>query len=150
MKLFSTKYDDKEVKKEIDSLVGKSYNMLKSMKLGGTGSHRMIINKTSHDFSFMLNESADIVYGSIEIRPKGIIFHVVKGGLKSWAWVIPYFKLNMYHCNGLTVYSDTSFLQVLPHKFLTKNQKFVSKLVSIKQSFNAYYTHPELDSFYNY
>lgn len=148
MKLYSTIYDDKEIKKEIDELVGKPYGYIKSIKLGGTGSQRMIINKTSNDFSFMQNNSNEILYGSIELRPKGIIFHMVKGGLKSWAWVIPYFKLNIYHCGGFTVYSDTSFLKINHHKYLRNNKKFIDKLLSLKQSFIEYYSHPEIEPYY--
>ena len=70
--IFNTTHTNKEAKATINDLVGDSYSFFESIKMKGVGSKRMVIEDVSIGFKNILNSVADINYGNIEIRKKGI------------------------------------------------------------------------------
>lgn len=135
MKFYSTTFDDKERTLEINELLGKRFSLLQSIKMGGTGSSRMMVEEVSPSFSRVMNKISNVNYSSIEIRPKGIIVHFVQQGLKSWCWVIPYYKLVIYHADGLRIHADGNFVAYKNDRHLDKNQPFIQKTLKLKQEF---------------
>ena len=90
--IYNSTYTDIEKDIETDNLVGKKYNLIKSIRLRGIGSKRLIVEELGINFKRLIQQKNDIIYSNIELRKKGIIVYVVDGQ-KRFTWVIPYYKL---------------------------------------------------------
>ena len=90
--IYNSTYTDIEKDIETDNLVGKKYNLIKSIRLRGIGSKRLIVEELGINFKKLIQQKNDIIYSNIELRKKGIIVYVVDGQ-KRFTWVIPYYKL---------------------------------------------------------
>ena len=137
MKIFSTTFDDRERTLEIISLVGRTFPFLKKLKMGGSGSRRMMVSEVSEEFREMVNPLTNVNYGSLEIRPHGIIFHLVQAGLKSWSWVIPYSELDISLQNGLKVAAGGAYIFVKEQNLDLSHKKFVQKIIQLQQKNQA-------------
>ena len=69
----------------------------------------MIIDEVSPNMKFMLNTIADLNYGSIELRPNGILLRITQG-LKNFTWIIPYYQLVIYKVNGSSIHAQGRFV----------------------------------------
>ncbi len=137
--LFNTSYTDKEITKQINNLVGKPFSFIKAIKLKGIGSKRMIIDEVSPNLHTVINLVNDINYGSIELRPKGILIHIGKG-LQRFAWVIPYYKLVIYKTNGASIHADGKFIHFRENKTFKENKQFFKKLLDQKINFDSQFS----------
>ncbi len=137
--LFNTSYTDKEITKQINNLVGKPFSFIKAIKLKGIGSKRMIIDEVSPNLHTIVNLVNDINYGSIELRPKGILIHIGKG-LQRFAWVIPYYKLVIYKTNGASIHADGKFIHFRENKTFKENKQFFKKLLDQKINFDSQFS----------
>ncbi|WP_296636481.1 hypothetical protein [Polaribacter sp.] len=129
--IFNTTHTDKENSKEIDTLLGKPFNFLQSIKLRGTGSKRMIIDEVSVGFKNIMNTVSDLNYGNIELREKGILVHINKG-LKNFSWAIPFYQLHIYKTSGFSIHGQGNFVRFKSNKLLKENKKFIEKLMDCK------------------
>ena len=123
-------YRNDKITQQINDLIGKPYSFFKSIQMGGTGSQRMMIDEVSNHFKNMIHPS-DINYGSLEIRPNGIIFHISKG-LQRFVWVIPYYKLVIFKSTTLSIHADGMFIKIKKTQISTKNNSFISKIIDLK------------------
>ena len=129
--IFNTTHTDKETSKEIDTLLGKPFTFLQSIKLRGTGSKRMIIDEVSVGFKNIMNTVSDLNYGNIELREKGILVHINKG-LKNFSWAIPFYQLHIYKTSGFSIHGQGNFVRFKSNKLLKENKKFIEKLMDFK------------------
>ena len=129
--IFKTTHTDKETSKEIDTLLGKPFTFLQSIKLRGTGSKRMIIDEVSVGFKNIMNTVSDLNYGNIELREKGILVHINKG-LKNFSWAIPFYQLHIYKTSGFSIHGQGNFVRFKSNKLLKENKKFIEKLMDFK------------------
>ncbi len=90
--IFDTTYTDKEVTFEINKLVGKPFSFWKRIKLGGIGSHRIIVASTSESLQPYINPGHSTNYVNFELRPNGTIIHL-KHRTQTYAWAIPFKQL---------------------------------------------------------
>lgn len=137
--LFNTSYTDKEITKQINSLLGKPFSFFQAIKLKGIGSKRMIIDEVSPNLHTVINLVNDINYGSIELRPKGILIHIGKG-LQRFAWGIPYYKLVIYKTNGASIHADGKFIHFRENKTFKENKQFFKKLLNQKINFDSQFS----------
>lgn len=108
--LFNVSYNNPKITAQINELVGKPYSLWQSIKMGGNGSPRLVINKSSSEISKILDSNNSINYSNIELRPKGIIIGF-RANLDAYALVIPYYKLVVYRPNHCyTFYIDHHFI----------------------------------------
>ena len=70
--IYNSTYSDLEKEIETNSLVGKKYNLLKSIRLGGIGSKRLIVDELGSKLKDLIKQKSDIIYSNIELRNKGI------------------------------------------------------------------------------
>ena len=77
--IYDSTYTDIEKDIETDNLVGKKFNLIKSIRLGGIGSKRLIVEELGINFKKFIQQKNDIIYSSIELRKKGINVYVVDG-----------------------------------------------------------------------
>ncbi|TNJ42453.1 hypothetical protein KFZ70_14870 [Tamlana fucoidanivorans] len=142
MILNSTFYN-KEEKQILKDLVGDSFSFFESIKIGGIGSKRMIINDVSPNLKPYINKVADINYANIELRKKGILIYINKG-LKNFTWAIPFFQLVIYKTNGSSIHAQGKFINFLNNKTFKENKKFFTKLMDLKTEYDLQYNFQNL------
>lgn len=140
MILLST-YITKDNKELIDDIVGKPFTLYQAFKMGGIGSKRMSIDKTSENIEHLLNDVSDINYSNIELRPNGIIV-MVNRGLDSYHWVIPYRQLVIYKTNKLSIHAQGKFITFKNNKSYKENRKFIDKMIELKSDNQHKYSMP--------
>jgi hypothetical protein len=131
--IVNTTYTDRETSKMIDSNLGEQFSILQRIKLKGIGSKRMIINDVSPKMKQYLNTVDDLNYGSIELRPKGILIHIHKK-LISFSWIVPYYKLHIYTSTYFSIHAEGNFIQFKKNKFFKENKAFVEKMTTQKNT----------------
>ena len=67
--IFTTTHTNNDAKDLTNDLLGLPFGLIQSLKMGGIGSKRMIIEEVSSNINELLNKVSDINYGNIELRP---------------------------------------------------------------------------------
>jgi hypothetical protein len=129
--IFNTTHADKDAKVTITDLIGDTYSFIEAIKMKGVGSKRMVVEDVSPGFKNILNSVADINYGNIEIRKKGILIHITKG-LKNYSWAIPFYQLHIYKTSGYSIHAQGNFVRFKDNKLLKENKKFLNRLLDLK------------------
>ena len=111
--IYNSTYNDIEEEIETNDLVGKKFNLIKSIRLGGVGSKRLIVEDLSVNFKKIIKQKNDLIYSNIELRNKGIIVYIVEGQ-KRFTWVIPFYKLVVYKSPSFSIHSDGCLLYTSP------------------------------------
>ena len=133
--IYNSTYNDIEKEIETNNLVGKKYNLIKSIRLGGIGSKRLVVEDLGMNFKKLIQQKTDLIYSNVELRDKGIIVYVVDGQ-KRFTWVIPFYKLVIYKSPTFSIHSDGNFIKYsnkLNHK---QNLLFFKKILDHKYNFN--------------
>ena len=131
--IFNSTYTDPEKDLEVDKIIGKKFNLIESILMGGIGSKRLILESFSVKFKDYINDGFDLNYVNIELRKKGIKVFITNRQ-KRITWVIPYYRLIIYKTPFFSIHSNGSFLKFsnkLNHK---ENLSFFRKLVKIKSN----------------
>ncbi|SDR89167.1 hypothetical protein [Winogradskyella sediminis] len=140
--IINTTHFNADHKQIIADLVGSPFSLVQKLKMNGVGSKRMIIDKVSPNMQSMMNLVADINYGNIELRPKGIVIRINKG-LSNFAWIIPYYHLVIYKINGSSIHAQGKFVQFRPDKTFKENRKFFDKMIDEKVKYDMLYAMPK-------
>ena len=133
--ILDTTHPNKEHKKIINDLIGKPFSFFESLRMGGVGSKRMIIEDASPNMQQYLNLVSDINYANIEMRSDGIIVYINKG-LKNYTWIIPYYQLVIYKTNGASIHAQGKFIHFRNSKTFKENKSFFDKLLNEKVSYD--------------
>ena len=131
--IFNSTYTDPEKDLEVDKIIGKKFNLIESILMGGIGSKRLILESFSVKFKDYIKDGFDLNYVNIELRKKGIKVFITNRQ-KRITWVIPYYRLVIYKTPFFSIHSNGSFLKFsnkLNHK---ENLSFFRKLVKIKSN----------------
>mgnify|MGYP003329729686 FL=1 len=125
--LLNVSYNEPEVKKKIETDVGKPFSLKKRWAKGGIGSSKLLITQTSIDIHNLLILDNNRNTCNIELRPKGIILRF-RSLLETYALIIPYYKLTLYKgkAKEYSIYKDKQFVKVMADTKATF--KFFSKL----------------------
>ena len=129
--LLNVSYNNKEITQQIDSEVGQPFSLKDRWKMGGIGSPKLEITKTSDAIRNLLILDNNRNTCNIELRPKGIILRF-RSLLETYALVVPYYKLVIYKgdVGKYTVFRDKHSIQVRAD---TKAiQKFFQKILAYK------------------
>ncbi len=137
--ILDTTYKNKEHKIIISDLIGKPYSFMESLRMGGVGSKRMIIENVSPNLQQHLNKISDINYANIEMRPSGILIYINKG-LKNYTWIIPFYHLVIYKTNGISIHAQGKFVNFKNCKMFKENKTFMSRLMDAKVKFDERYS----------
>lgn len=141
--VLNTTHYNKDHKQLLDDFVGKAYSILESIKLGGVGSKRMIVNELSPNLSFITNAVADINYANIEIRKKGVLIRITKG-LKNFTWAIPFYQLVFYKTDFTSIHAQGKYIHFKNSKTFKENARFFKNLLNEKIKFDEQYILPQL------
>ena len=139
--LFNTTHTNNEAKELINDCLGHPFSFLQSLKMGGTGSKRMIIDEVSGNMNNLLNKVSDLNYGNIELRPSGILVRINKG-LENFAWAIPYRQLVIYKTYGLSIHAQGKFIRFRNNKTFKENKSFFKKMIRLKVENQEKYSVP--------
>ena len=135
--IYNSTYSDIEKDIETNNLVGKKYNLIKSIRLGGIGSKRLIVDELGVNFKKLIQQKNDIIYSNIELRNKGIIVYIVDRQ-KRYTWVIPFYKLVIYKTPSFSIHSDGNFIRFSNNLNHKQNLAFFKKVLDHKLNFNKY------------
>jgi len=129
--LLNVSYNNKEITQQINKEVGHSFTLKERWKMGGIGSPRLEITKSSDAIRNLLILDNNRDTCNIELRPKGIILRF-RSLLETFALVIPYYKLVVYKgdIGKYTVFRDKHSVQVLADTKAV--QKFFQKMLTYK------------------
>lgn len=120
-----------DIVRKINAVVGKSYPVIKRLKMGGTGSRRMELVSASPQFAHYLADTADTVYANIELREKGILLHFKKYQTR-YSWLIPYHQLVIFKSDTFSVHAQGINMRFDAEKMDELNSRFVARLLEIK------------------
>ena len=135
--IYNSTYTDIEKDLETDKLVGKKYNLIKSIRLGGIGSKRLIVDEFSLNFKKLIQQKNDIIYSNIELRKNGIIVYVVDSQ-RRFTWVIPFYKLVVYKTPSFSIHSEGNFIRYSNKLNYKQNLIFFKKVLDHKYNFNKH------------
>ena len=94
--ILNISYQSKSQERDINDHVGLSYTFWESLKMGGSGSQKLIINDCHEIFDPYLKQLHSTKYCNIELRPKGIGVRF-RYKLEAIGWFIPYTDLIYNH-----------------------------------------------------
>lgn len=127
--LYDTSIKDNDVKREIDSRVGKAYNFFAIFKQGVVGSSRMEIVEYSKLFSKIMEQRKQAVFANLSIRPNGILV-IINVRLSNYSWVIPYHYLSIFKTNLLVIHGQGEYLKLKISG--DQNKKVIDKILERK------------------
>lgn len=129
-------YSDRPLKltREINILVGESFSFRSRLVMKGIGSHRMEIKKSSKEIFQKLEKFQNVKFGSVELRPKGIIVHF-KDNLIHWVWAIPYYKLVIYQTEYDSIHAEGNFINFSKVHLKQTNNKFFRKMINLRTNY---------------
>lgn len=126
--LFNVSYYEKEVNDEIISWVGEPFGFITSLKMGGSGSPRMIIQDASEAIQPLLSKDKYIKYCNIEIRPKGLILRF-RLRLDALAFVVSYKDMEVVKTDsGYMLRGHQQFFHLIPFKNVKQVAAFFVKI----------------------
>ena len=129
--LVNVSYNNPELTRKIEQLVGKPFTLKERWAMNGIGSPKLFITETSLEIRNLLLLDNNLDTCNIELRPGGIILRF-RSLLETFALVIPYYKLTLYK-GDLGIYSvhvDNHFVKVRADTRAI--QKFFVKLLGYK------------------
>tara|TARA_B110000046_G_scaffold146895_1_gene154390 strand:- start:953 stop:1384 length:432 start_codon:yes stop_codon:yes gene_type:complete len=139
--IFSTTHTNKEAKELTNDLLGLPFSFYQSLKMGGIGSKRMIIEETSQNIVDYTNKISDVNYANIELRPEGIIVLLNKG-LNNYNWVIPFRQLVIYKTDRLSIHAEGKYICFKNNMLYKENKKFIAKMIDLKTTHQEKYSSP--------
>jgi hypothetical protein len=139
--VLDTTYYNKEHRQLLENFVGKPYSFFETIKRGGVGSKRMIVDKVSPNLNSILNTVSDLNYANIEMRKKGILIHVTKGQ-KNFTWAIPFYHLVVYKTDGMSIHAQGKFIHFKKSRNFYENKGFLRSLLEEKIQFDEQYKLP--------
>ncbi len=141
--VLDTTHHNKEHKQLFNDFVGKPYSILESLKRGGVGSKRMIVNELSPNLSFITNTVSDLNYANIELRRKGVLIRITKG-LKNFTWAIPFYQLVFYKTDFTSIHAQGKYIHFKNTKTFKENARFFKNIMHEKIKFDEQYILPQL------
>ena len=134
--IFETTYRNDNAEVLISEELGKSFTFWQRWKMGGIGSKRMVIENASPEIVGYLQAIADMCFGNIELRPKGILLHFNKG-LRRFTWLIPYIHLQTSVNQYFRIQSGEIFIEFRKDGHYNENLPFIKRMLVLQQDFIA-------------
>jgi hypothetical protein len=109
-------HTDRELERRINEYVGRSYTFWESLKLGGTGSQRLIISAFHPVFEENLTKNQQARKCNIEIRTLGIAIRF-RYRLETFGWFVPFEHIDISIQDNMAHISDNTsgyWLDLLP------------------------------------
>ena len=131
MMLFDTTDTNKEYLKETKDRVGKGFSFFEKIRMGGVSSGKLVVEEFSAKLQPEDLLPSAVNYATIVLRPKGIIVHF-KNGSNRYSWIIPYYRLVIYHTRTFTIHANGHFIKLKRNKNYHENKKFLDQMIDLK------------------
>lgn len=128
--ILETTYTDKDVTLTINQTVGGPFTFLQRIRMGGIGSHRIMIKSVSKGLKQYINPGHSSNFTNIELRPRGILFHL-KFRTQSYAWIIPFEDLDV--SGDFAKWSDSEHSLLFQNPALN-NHSFFKKVIDYSRT----------------
>lgn len=137
--LLNVSYNNREIKRKIDTEVGPAFGLRERIKQGGIGIGHLNITESSIQIQNFLALDKYRNKCNIELRPNGIIVGF-RALLDSYALIIPYWKLKLYkgRAEEYSIYRDTYFIKIEAKPSDKKNTQFYKTHLSRESKANFY------------
>lgn len=134
--LVNVSYNNAEISRKVDNLVGMPFPLRQRWSLGGIGSPRLAIRESSLQIRNLLLLDNTRNTCNVELRPRGIILGF-RSLLESYALVVPYYKLSLLKgdLGVYTIHKDQHFVRV--EADTRAAQRFFVKLLRLKADWQA-------------
>ena len=132
--IFNTTHNNEDYDLESAAVVGRPFNLLQRIKMGGVGSGRLMIRKISPKLNLGKLKFSEIDYANIELRPRGIIVHYTRK-LERFSWIIPFYRLVIYNAQSFSIHANGNFIQFSKNRNYRENKKFIDKVIQSKIDF---------------
>lgn len=129
MIIYNYKYGFTPHEKEINNLIGKAPSFIQRIRQKRSGCSRMRVVKMSESLRQHFSLNDDTVFGSIELRQKGIVLYLFKNTI-CVAWLIPFHQLILYKTETWGIHASGNFIQFIDEKW--RNKSFMDNLLKIK------------------
>ena len=132
--ILNISYQNKSQEQEINEFVGISYTFWESLKMGGSGSQKLIVIDCHEIFDPYLKQLHSTKYCNIELRPKGIGLRF-RYKLETIGWFIPYLNLSYENDRSHLKIKDQRTDYYMNLKAFNRSQvslKFIAKLKQLK------------------
>lgn len=133
--LKETTYNTKEIRQEINNMVGRPLSVFKRFKIGGNGSQRLVILESFKKMDSLLDVDNRSRHCNIEIREGGIMIHF-RSRLETYAWLVPFHLLSIFKSDEtLSIFSGADFVRLKAAHNSQLNQKFIKKVLDLKAEY---------------
>ena len=130
--IFDTTYKNKRINTEIEKHVGKPFGLLERFRMKGIGSQKFLIESSSDEIDTMVCRKHNLRHCNIELRNQGLIVRFRSMG-NSFAWVIPYWQLNLYQNSGqLSIYGSGHHMKVVDAYGGQIDRAFLKKILELR------------------
>ncbi|GBF20433.1 hypothetical protein C21_02605 [Arenibacter sp. NBRC 103722] len=136
--ILETSHRNKDISLLINDLVGKPFSFIKTIKMKGTVSKRMVIEESSDNMKDYLNSTFDATYANIELRPLGILVRIIKGTI-NFTWVIPFYQLVIYKGDYSSLYAQGRFVRFRKDGAFEQSKPLLLKLMRQKAKYESKY-----------
>jgi hypothetical protein len=134
--LRNVSYNNPEIKEEIDIAVGKSYPVVKRVKMKGIGSPKYLITSASERIMEKLSMDNNLNYCSLELRPKGIIM-TFRSILETFGWILPFESFEIRMNNGkYEIRTKEEFVSFENTLKFNSAEAFLHKIIMYQNDFN--------------
>jgi hypothetical protein len=126
-------YDNKRQEFEINKHVGQSFSIWESIRMGGSGSQKLIIVEADEVFHPYLKQRNSTKYCNIELRPNGIGLRF-RFKLEAIGWFVPFQNLEYEWTEKTLDLKDAEtghFMKLRPSYRSTMNLRFMKKLAEL-------------------
>lgn len=111
------------------SAIGEAYDVWELVKMPPVRSGNLIIHEMHVEGLAFNAANANLWHCNIEIRKKGVDIHF-RNGDGHFSWVVPFYRLSMFHSEHLTIHSNGFFVRLKNGYTLKSN--FFQLLISKK------------------
>lgn len=135
--LVNVSYNNPEVTKKINAMVGEPFGIIERFKRKGIGSRRGVIVEASLQIEREFHGTGNVRYCTIELRPKGILIHFRKR-LEAMAWVVPFHQLSIFQ-NGdnFSLHAAGEFVRIGKFNSQSPDFGFLKKIGNQKHHYQT-------------
>jgi hypothetical protein len=132
-------YNSKELREEMISSVGKSFSMLKRIKLKGIGSQRYVLFEASKELEQLISRDNMTNFCNIELRKKGVVLRF-RSKSETYGWMVPFHLLSIIKSEDyFAIFAGADFVRLKAAQNSPLNHKFIQKLLQLKLESNLHY-----------
>lgn len=125
---------DKETATKIDQLLGEDLSIFKKIISGTCESKLLNISHISPHFRIPSDEIDNYQHGKLEMRPNGILVHLLYG-VQKISWAIPFYQLVIYKTDVLSIHGQGYVVKFHCDTFYQNNEEFINQVIQNKNNF---------------